>query len=262
MNSEQRTTRQMDWKFIAAVAGGIGVASLGAFYLGRKSAVREASYSSKSFERSDAISEYMKSHNVEDAALSQLRAMSVSHRRGTMTTGVESGKLLSILCRAVNARKAIDIGVFTGCSSVAMALALPEEGKVISCDVNDDYAKLGKPFWEQAGVANKIDLRLKPATETLEELIDNGEAGTFDIIFIDADKENYVNYFERAIQLLRQGGLIIVDNALWKGRVSDPSDQEDSTTGVRKLNDVMLKDSRIDFVLLPVSDGTGIGLKL
>lgn len=250
----------MDWKFVAAVAGGIGVASLGAFYLGRRSACLK--YPGKGHERSDHLSKYINSHNVEDATLSQLRAMSVSHRRGQMTTGIETGKLLSILCRAIGARKTIDVGVFTGCSSVAMALTLPEDGKVISCDVNDEYASLGKPYWAKAGVANKIDLRLKPATETLQELIDGGEAGTFDIVFIDADKSNYVNYFELGIQLLRQGGLIIVDNALWNGKVANPSDQTDSTTSIRRMNDVMLKDSRIDFALLNISDGIGIGQKL
>ena len=250
----------MDWRLVAAVAGGVGVASLGAFLIGRRTA--RASHSWKSHSRADRLSEYLHSHNVEDATLSQLRAMSVKHRRGEMTTGSETGKLLTMLCRAINARKTIDVGVFTGCSSVAMALALPEDGKVISCDVSDDYTKLGRPYWEQAGVSNKIDLRLKPATETLQELIDNGESGTFDVVFIDADKDNYVSYFELGIQLLRQGGMIIVDNALWRGSVADPSDQRESTIGIRRINDVMLKDSRIDFVLLNISDGIGIGLKL
>ena len=249
----------MDWKLIAAIAGGVGIASLGAFYLGRRSA-RRASW--KSHSSSDPVLKYLKSHNVEDATLSQLRAISVSHRRGRMTTCIETGKLLTILCRGLNARKVIDIGVFTGCSSVAMALALPEDGKVISCDVSDEFASIGKPYWKQAGVASKIDLRLKPATETLQELIDDGESDTFDIIFIDADKVNYVNYFELGIQLLRQGGLIIVDNALWSGKVIDASDQSDSTNSIRRMNDVMLKDSRIDFALFPISDGIGIGQKL
>lgn len=249
----------MGWKLIAAIAGGVGVASLGAFFLGRRS-VRRPSW--KSYSLSDPITKYLNNYNVEDATLSQLRAMSVSHRRGIMTTGVETGKLLVILCRALNARKTLDIGVFTGCSSVAMALALPEGGKVISCDVSDEYTSLGKPYWEQAGVANKIDLRLKPATETLQELIDNGEAGTFDVVFIDADKGNYVNYFEFAVQLLRQGGLVVVDNALWSGSVADQSNQTDSTNSIRRMNDTMLKDSRIDFALFQISDGVGIGQKL
>ena len=249
----------MDWKLIAAIAGGVGIASLGAFYLGRISARKG---SRKSYSSSNPVTKYLVNHNIEDATLSQLRAISVSHRRGMMTTGVETGKLLTILCRGLKARKALDIGVFTGCSSVAMALALPEDGKVISCDVSDEYTSLGKPYWKQAGVASKIDLRLKPATETLQELIDSGETGTFDIIFIDADKKNYVNYFELGVQLLRQGGLIVVDNALWNGAVADVSNQSDATNSIRRMNDVMLKDSRIDFALLPVSDGIGIGQKL
>ena len=252
----------MDWKLIAAVAGGISIASIGAFYLGRKSVDIEFRRSWKRHSQSHPLTKYVNSHNIEDAALTQLRAMSASHRYGIMTTDVETRKLLMILCRALNARKTIDIGVFTGCSSVAMALALPEEGKVISCDVNDEYAKLGRTYWEQAGVANKIDFRLKPATETLQELIDNGENGTYDVIFIDADKESYVNYYELGIQLLKQGGLFVVDNALWGGSVADTSDQRGSTIGIRRMNDVMLKDSRIDFVILQVSDGIGIGQKL
>ena len=250
----------MDWKSIAVLAGGIGVTAMTAFYLGRRGAKIEHPW--KSHTRSDKLSVYINSHNAENASLGQLRAMSVSHEKGEMTTGVETGKLLTILCRAVNARKAIDIGVFTGCSSVAMALALPEDGKVISCDTNGEYANLGRPYWEQAGVAKKIDVRLKPATETLQELIDNGETGTYDVIFIDADKVNYVNYYDLGIQLLRRGGLVVVDNALYYDLVADPSDQSDSTVTIRRMNDTMLKDPRIDFVLLQVSDGIGIGQKL
>lgn len=251
----------MDWKAIAVLAGGIGVTAMGAFYLGRRRAKIEHPWKSR-HSRADMLSLYINSHNEENAPLSQLRAVSISHERGEMTTGVETGKLLTILCRAVNARKVIDIGVFTGCSSVAMALALPEDGKVISCDTNEEYASLGRPYWEQAGVANKIDLRLKPATETLQELIDDGETGTYDVIFIDADKVNYVNYYDLGIQLLRRGGLVVVDNALYHDLVADPSDQSDATVTIRRMNDAMLKDPRIDFVLLQVSDGIGIGQKL
>ena len=144
-----------------------------------------------------------------------------------------------------------------------MAIALPEKGKVIACDINNDFIRLGKPYWEQAGVAEKIDLRLKPATETMQELIDAGESETFDIIFIDADKPNYINYYEFGMQLLRKGGMIVVDNALWSGQVVDPSKHNDlKTTTIRRLNDLMLNDSRIEYLLLQVSDGIGIGLKL
>lgn len=250
----------MDWKLATAVAGGLGIATLGAFYLGRKSV--KYLHPWKSHSRSDPISSYVNNHNVENASQSQLRTMSVNHERGEMTTGVETGKLLTILCRAVNARKTIDVGVFTGCSTVAMAVALPDGGKVISCDTNNEYASLGRPYWEQAGVADKIDFRLKPAAETLQELITNGEAGTFDVIFIDADKVNYVNYYHLGIQLLRKGGLVVVDNALYYDKVADPSDQSDSTVTIRRLNDFMAKDSCVDFVLLQVSDGIGIGQKL
>lgn len=250
----------MDWKWIAAAASGIGLISLGAFYVGRKSA--KLLHPWKSHSRTDPLTNYVNGHNVENAALGQLRAMSVNHERGEMTTGIETGKLLAILCRAVNARKAIDVGVFTGCSSVAMALALPQDGKVIACDVNEEYASQGRPYWEQAGVGKKIDLRIKPATETLQELVDRGEVGTFDVVFIDADKVNYVNYYHLSMQLIKRGGLIVVDNALFYDKVADPSEQDESTTTIRRMNDTMLKDPRIDYVLLQISDGIGIGQKL
>ena len=133
----------------------------------------------------------------------------------------------------------------------------------IACDTNNDFVSLGKPYWVQAGVADKIDLRLKPATETMQELIDAGESKTFDVIFIDADKPNYINYYEFGMQLLRKGGMVMVDNALWSGQVVDPGKYNDlKTTTIRRLNDLMLNDSRIEYLLLQVSDGIGIGLKL
>ena len=208
----------------------VGAGALSAvFYWGYKLGRSQKPGDWKSFYQSDPVSIYVNNHNCykEQSALSQLRALSICHNEGEMTSGVETGKLLTLLCRAINAEKVIDVGVFLGCSTVAMAIALPKKGKVIACDTNDDFVRLGKPYWSQAGVTDKIDLRLKPATETMQELIDGGESETFDIVFIDADKPNYINYYELGMQLLRQGGLVVVDNALWSGQVVDPSKYSD-----------------------------------
>ena len=179
-----------------------------------------------------------------------------------MTTAVEVGKLLTILTRALNAKKIIDIGVFTGCSAFAMALGLPEGCQVVACDISEEFTSLGKPYWADGGVLDKIDLRLQPATKTLQQLIDGGETDTYDLIFIDADKANYLRYYELGLQLLRTGGLIVVDNALWYGRVANPQIQDPDTTGIRRLNDTMKRDTQVEFVLLNIADGIGIAQKL
>ena len=204
----------------------------------------------------------MRSHNLEDQTLTELREMSLAHRRGKMTSAVTSGKLLTFLCRTIEAKKVLDVGVFTGVSSYAMALALPEDGKVIACDISEQYAALGRPYWEKGGVAGKIDLRIKPAVETLQELIDAGEEGTFDIMFIDADKRSYPKYFELGMKLLRTGGIFVIDNALWGKQVADPSKQDNDTEGIREINRRMRDDPRVDYFLLDICDGTGIGQKL
>jgi predicted O-methyltransferase YrrM len=178
-----------------------------------------------------------------------------------MTTGLDVGNLLTLLTRALGARKVLDVGVFTGCSAFSMALSLPEEGRVIACDVSEEYTSIGKPYWEEGGVAGKIDLHIQPATKTLQELIDNGESGTFDLIFIDADKPNYPNYYEMGVELLRKGGLVVVDNALWSGHVADASHQDESTATIRAINSRMKTDARVDYVLLNVSDGIGMACK-
>ena len=216
----------------------------------------------KSYAATDPRSLYVNDQNTETDVLSRLRSLSVKHSSGSMTTGLDVGKLLTTLTRSLAARKVIDVGVFTGCSAYSMALALPEGGKVIACDVSDEYASIGKPFWEEGGVAGKIDLRIQPATKTLQGLIDDGESGTFDLIFIDADKANYSRYYEMGLELLRKGGLVVVDNALWSGKVADPACQDTSTLGIRELNSRMKTDTRVDYVLLDVSDGIAIACKL
>lgn len=258
----------LDWKWKvligAGAAAGFGCLYLGYRYWRSQSLFRQAGQSlrGKSYEKSDPLTVYVAGHNTENAVLSQLRTLSVGHQKGIMTSPVEVGKLLTILTRALNARKAIDVGVFTGCSAFAMALALPDGCKVVACDVSEEYTTLGKPYWVSGGVADKIDLRIQPAAKTLQELLDNGEEGTYDLVFIDADKPSYQQYCELGLKLLRPGGLIVIDNALWSGRVVDPKIQDANTTAVRGLNESLKNDTRVDFLLLNLADGIGIVQKL
>lgn len=215
----------------------------------------------KTYELSDPLTLYIRKHNHENPALARLREFSISHPDGTMTSPVEVGNLLTMLAKTLGARKVIDVGVYMGCSAFALALGIPDDCKVIACDVNAEFTSLGQPYWKEGGVSHKIDLRLQPATTTLQELVDAGEEGTYDLIFVDADKENYSNYFRYAMLLLRPGGLIVVDNALWKGKVADPKVQDSTTEAIRKLNELMSADPRVESVLLNVADGIAIGRK-
>ena len=227
-------------------------------------AVRGSRASRSYISPDDPIFRYLLQHNIEDPGLARLREFTLTVPHCTMATPVEEGCLLTILCKAIGARKVIDIGVFTGCSAYAMALGLPTGGKVIACDVDFDIPKRGQPFWEEGGVADKIDLRIQPAADTLQELVDNGEEGTYDMVFIDADKPSYPAYYRYALKLLRVGGLIFVDNALGYGediRVYDDSCTDNSIEQIRTINRMMRDDERVDFVLLDFSQGVGIGLK-
>lgn len=191
----------------------------------------------------------------ESDVLAELRQMSMAHRYGGMTSALMSGKLLGFLCRTVKAKKVLDIGVFTGMSSFIMARTLPEDGKVISCDISEEYTNLGRPYWKRGGVEQKIDLRIKPAVDTLQELIDAGEGETFDLIFIDANKDDYPRYFELGKRLLRSGGIFVVDNALWNGRVANLEVKDTETESIREINRLMRDDPAVEYVLLDINDG-------
>ena len=258
---------QMDWKTLGlgVTAGVVATGAVAAILkLFRRSGVSRGGglwRLGKSHYTKDALSLYVNSHNCEDEVLARLRAASTRHSLGMMTTGAEVGRLLVTLTRTLAAKKAIDVGVFTGCSAFAIALSLPDSGKVIACDVSSEYADIGRPYWVEGGVAEKIDLRLRPAAETLQALLDNGEGGTFDLVFIDADKQNYLTYYELGLELLRQGGLVVVDNALWGGKVADANVRDEYTQSIREVNTRMKSDPRVDYVLLAVSDGIGIACK-
>ncbi len=172
-----------------------------------------------------------------------------------MMSRPESDALLQLLIKLIGARRVIEIGTFTGSGSLAMALALPEDGRIVACDVNAEWTAIGRKHWQQAGIAHKIDLRLAPASETVAALLQEGAAGTFDMAFIDADKTGYDAYYEGGFKLLRQGGLMVLDNMLWSGQVADPGIHDADTDALRALNLKIKDDGRVDFCLLSADDG-------
>lgn len=175
--------------------------------------------------------------------------------RAEMQIAPEQGQFMRLLVTAIGATRTLEIGVFTGYSAAATALALPPGGRVVACEVNGEYARIAERWWEEAGVAGKIDLRIGPALETLDTLLADGEDDAFDFAFIDAAKEQYVEYWERCLRLVRPGGLIAVDNVLWGGRVADPENEEASTAAIRVFNAHVREDDRVDLSLVPIGDG-------
>jgi caffeoyl-CoA O-methyltransferase len=179
-----------------------------------------------------------------------------------MQIAPEQGQFLHVLTKLIGARQVLEVGVFMGYSSSWIALALPPEGKILACDVSEEYAAIARSTWRDAGVEDKIDLRLAPALETLDGLIAAGRSGTFDMVFIDADKGNYSNYYERALQLVRRGGLIATDNTLWDGSVVDPTDGDPDTEAIRAFNRKLHEDDRIALTLATIGDGVTLACKL
>ena len=210
----------------------------------------------------DRLHNYLLSVTLrEHPLLKELRHETTNHARGNMQIAPEQGQLMALLIQLIGAKRTLEVGVFTGYSSLSVALALPEDGKVIACDVSEEYTSIARRYWQKAEVAHKIDLHIAPAIQTLDRLLAEGQANTFDFAFIDADKENYDGYYERSLQLVRQGGLIAIDNVLWNGRVIDPEFQDADTLAIRALNEKLHQDQRISLSLLPVSDGLTLALK-
>jgi caffeoyl-CoA O-methyltransferase len=197
----------------------------------------------------------------EPELLGRLREETASLPDARMQLAPEQGQLLSLLVRAIGARRALEIGVFTGYSSLAVALALPEDGRLVACDVSEAFTAVARRHWAEAGVAHKIDLRIAPAIETLDALLAEGRAGTFDFTFIDADKVRYLDYYERALALVRAGGLIAADNVLRGGKVIDQSVTEEDTAAIRDFNERLHGDTRVWISLVPIGDGMTIALK-
>ena len=197
----------------------------------------------------------------EHPVLKELRAETRKLNSYVMQISPEQGQFMGLLMELLQAKKTLDIGTYTGYSALAVALALPTDGKVIACDLDTETAKIANHFWQQAGVLDKIDLRLAPAENTLDALIANGEAGTFDFSFIDADKRNYDTYYEKSLILLRQGGVIAVDNVLWSGNVANIHNNEPNTVAIRELNQKLLRDERVTLSMLPIGDGLTLARK-
>ncbi len=211
--------------------------------------------SSKTFTLSDDLHAYLLSVSVREAdVLEKLRAATIALPNARMQISVEQGQFLQLLIELIGAKRTLEVGTFTGYSALCVALALPANGRIVACDVSEEFTNVARPFWNEAGVANKIDLRIAPATETLAVLLEN-EADTFDFAFIDADKPNYDAYYEHALQLVRPGGLIAIDNTLWSGRVADSSETDEDTLALRALNAKLHADERVTLSLVPIGDG-------
>ena len=178
-----------------------------------------------------------------------------------MQIGPDQGQFLQLLVQLIQAKKTLEVGVFTGYSSLWVALGLPDNGRVVACDVSEEYTSIARRYWKEAGVDHKIDLQLRPALETLDELLVKGNADTFDFAFIDADKSNYENYYERALRLVRRGGLIAIDNTIWSGRVANPEETDIDTVAIRKLNEKLHRDERVALSMLTVGDGLTLAMR-
>lgn len=212
--------------------------------------------SNKTLAVTDRIHDYLLRTTVrEPAVLAELREETMRLPMARMQIAPEQGQLMGLLVELLGAKRAIEVGVFTGYSAIAVALALPDDGRLIACDVNEEWTSIARRYFGRAGVEHKIELQLRPALETLDVLLAGGQSGTFDFAFIDADKENYADYYERCLSLLRVGGLVAVDNALWSGDVADPEKDDAETRAIRALNQQVAADQRVTMSLLPIGDG-------
>ena len=210
-----------------------------------------------------ALAAYIRRTTVrEPEVLRRLRESTEDHPHASMQISPEQGQFLHLLARVAGARRTLEVGVFLGYSSTWVAMALPAGGKVVACDINEEYAAIARRTWQEAGVQQSIDLRLGPAIESLDALLAEGQAGSFDFAFIDADKRNYANYYERALALLRPGGLLAADNVLWDGTVADPNDHDPDTEAIRAFNTMVRADSRVASALATIGDGLALACKL
>jgi predicted O-methyltransferase YrrM len=213
---------------------------------------------------SDQVYDYLVAHSLREPEL--LRRLRDETARLTewamMQIAPEQGQFMGLLVQLIDARRALEVGTFTGYSALSVTLAMPKDGRLIACDVSKEFTDIARRYWREAGVADQIDLRLQPALKTLDELIASGDAGSFDFIFIDADKENYDGYYERALTLLRPGGVLAIDNVLWNGAVADPKVDDALTKSIRALNDKVAKDPRVAISLVPIGDGLTLARKL
>ncbi|MEM6591403.1 MAG: class I SAM-dependent methyltransferase [Cyanobacteria bacterium P01_C01_bin.73] len=210
----------------------------------------------------DRLYAYLVATSVrEPEVLAQLRQETAQMPMGRMQISPDQGQFMGLLVQLIGARKTLEVGVFTGYSALAVALALPPDGKIIACDIDEKTTAIARRYWVIAGVEHKIDLRIAPALETLNQLLDQGGANSFDCAFIDADKRGYDAYYEAALALVRPGGLILIDNVLWSGRVADPSADDLATQAIRALNQKLKADQRVTVSLVPIGDGLTLAVK-
>ena len=208
------------------------------------------------------LEQYLVKHGVrEPELLARLRDETALIPQHNMQIAPEQGALLALLVELTGAKRCLEIGTFTGYSSLIVALAMPPDGTIVCCDVSEEWTAVARRYWAQAGVADRVDLRLAPALETLDELLAGGAEGTFDFAFVDARKSEYPDYHERVVQLLRSGGLAAYDNVLWGGAVADDSKQDADTLAIRRLNDRLATDERVTIAMLPLADGVTLARK-
>ena|SRR3990167_9629579 len=218
--------------------------------------------SSQTLNLTPALYQYLQEVSLrEHPVLKKLRDETSKLPTFNMQISPEQGQFMGLLVELIQAKKTLDIGTYTGYSALAVAFALPDDGKVITCDISADFTDIAKKFWTKANMIHKIDLQLAPALSTLQTLLDQGEGGTFDLAFIDADKNHYLDYYEKSLMLLRQGGLIAIDNVLWGGDVICPEVQDASTRAIRALNQYVFKDERVSISMLSIGDGLTLARK-
>lgn len=210
----------------------------------------------------DTLYEYLLAASLRETDLQRrLREETAANPSARMQIAPEQGQFMGLIARMIGARRCLEVGVFTGYSCLAVALALPDDGRIVACDVSEEWTAVARRYWQAAGVAHKVELRLAPAIETLDALIAAGEAGAYDLAFIDADKTNYLAYYERVLMLLRPGGMVMTDNTLWSGRVADPEVGDADTVALRHYNEHLHRDERVDLSLVPIGDGLTLARK-
>jgi predicted O-methyltransferase YrrM len=212
--------------------------------------------STRTIDLDDRLYDYMLRISLkEPPVLGKLRKETAHHVAGGMQISPEQGQLMAFLVETLGVSRALEVGVFTGYSSTRVALALPPGGRLVALDVSEEFTNVARRYWREAGVEDRIELRLGDARDSLRALLTEGAGSSFDFAFVDADKENYVEYFERCLELVRPGGVILFDNVLWSGRVADPDVRDSSTMGLRALNEALKDDPRVTLALVPIGDG-------
>lgn len=216
----------------------------------------------RSVNLNDQLYQYLLDHSVrETGTMKKLREVTLQQEMARMQIAPEQGQFMALLVELISAKRIIEIGTFTGYSALAMASAMPADGKLICCDISEEWTSIGRPFWQEAGVASRIELRIAPAVKTLDQLIQDKQVGSFDMAFIDADKTSYNDYYERCLVLLRPGGLILFDNTLWGGDVADEQVNDEDTVAIRRLNEKLHTDERVSISLVPIGDGLTLAIK-